>query len=60
MNWTKLLPSVEFAYNNSQSSSTKITPFMALYGYNPKLRIDVADTITTREAPAARQRIVQL
>ena len=29
---------------------------MALYGYNPELRINInaADTITTGEAPAAR------
>ena len=60
MNWAKLLPSAEFAYNNSQSSSTKITPFIALYSCNPELRIDIADTITTGEAPAARQQIVQL
>ena len=35
---------------------------MALYGYNPELRIDIdaVDTITTEEAPAARQRIVRL
>ena len=52
MNWAKLLPSAEFAYNNSRSSSTKITPFMALYGYNPELRIDVADAITKGEALA--------
>ena len=62
MNWAKLLPSTEFAYNNSQSSSTKITPFMALYGYNPELRIDIdaVDTITTGEAPAARDRVIRL
>ena len=60
MNWAKLLPSAEFAYNNSRNSSTKITPFMALYGYNPELRFDIADTVTAGEAPAARQRIVQL
>ena len=60
MNWAKLLPSTEFAYNNSQSSSTKITPFIALYSYNPELRIDInaTDTITTREASAARDWIV--
>ena len=35
---------------------------MALYGYNPELRIDInaADTVTAGEAPAARQRIVRL
>ena len=37
-------------------------PIMALYGYNPELRIDIdtVDTITTEEALAARQRIVRL
>ena len=52
MNWAKLLPSAEFAYNNSWSLSTKITPFMALYSYNPELRINVADTITKGEVLA--------
>ena len=60
MNWAKLLSSAEFAYNNSRSSSTKITPFMALYGYNPELRFDVEDTATLGETPAARDRIVRL
>ena len=37
-------------------------PIMALYGYNPELRIDIdaVDTITTEEAPAAHQQIVRL
>src|SRR5436190_13462874 len=60
MNWAKLLPSAEFTYNNSRSSTTKITPFMALYGYNPELRFDVEDTITKGETPAARDRILRL
>jgi len=42
MNWAKLLPSAEFTYNNSRSSSTKMTPFKALYGYDPDLRIDIS------------------
>ena len=58
MNWAKLLPSAEFAYNNSRSSTTKISPFMALYGYNPELRIDIEDIVSTKKAPAARERIV--
>jgi transposase InsO family protein len=60
MNWAKLLPSAEFTYNNSRSSTTKITPFMALYGYNPELRFDVEDTATKGETPAARDRILRL
>lgn len=60
MNWAKLLPSAEYAYNNSCSSSTKITPFIALYGYDPELRIDIGDTVTKGEAPGARDQIVRL
>jgi hypothetical protein len=60
MNWAKLLPSAKFAYNNSQSSSTKTTPFMALYGYNPELRFNIMDTITLGETLAARDCIIWL
>ena len=59
MNWAKLLSSAKFAYNNSKSSSTQTTPFMALYDYNPKLRvdIDIRDTVNKGEALAAYERI---
>jgi hypothetical protein len=63
MNWARLLPSAEFAYNNSRSSSTKITPFRALYGYNPKLQADITsakDTASKGEALAAHDRITRL
>ena len=63
MNWARLLPSAEFAYNNSRSSSTKITPFRALYGYDPELRVDInsaEDTASKGEAPAAHDRITRL
>ena len=60
MNWATLLQSAEYAYNNSRSSSTKITPFRALYGYDPELRFDVEDAATPGEAPAARDRVLQL
>jgi hypothetical protein len=63
MNWARLLPSAEFAYNNSRSSSTKITPFRALYGYDPELRVDITsaeDTASKGEAPAAHDRITRL
>ena len=62
MNWARLLPSAEYAYNNSRSSSTKITPFKALYGYDPELRTDLStkDSTITREAPAALDRITRL
>jgi hypothetical protein len=60
MNWAKLLPSAEFTYNNSWSSTTKTTPFMALYGYNLELRFDIEDAATKGETPAARDRILRL
>jgi len=60
MNWAKLLRSAEYSYNNSRSSSTKITPFRALYGYDPELRFDVEDAATPGEAPAARDRVLRL
>jgi transposase InsO family protein len=58
MNWAKLLPGAEFAYNNSRSSSTQTIPFMALYDYNPELRFDIEDT--EGEVPAACDRILCL
>jgi len=33
--WEKLLPIAEFCYNNTQTGTTKITPFFANYGYHP-------------------------
>ena len=33
--WVKWLPLTEWWYNNSFRTSTKMTPFMALYGYHP-------------------------
>jgi transposase InsO family protein len=35
-NWAKLLPLVEFAYNNSIHSVTHETPFHAMYGFHPR------------------------
>ena len=40
--------------------SYELQPGTTLYSNNPELRFDVADTVTTEEAPAARQRIVRL
>lgn len=34
-NWEDLLPTAEFAYNNTVSSSSHMTPFYANYGYHP-------------------------
>jgi hypothetical protein len=44
--WHDLLPFAEFVYNNTQSSSTLITPFFANYGYHPRcnLRVTASDS----------------
>ncbi len=57
MNQAKLLASAEFAYNNSRSSSTKITLFKVLYDYNPKVRINITSTkdVTTKGGVLATQ-----
>jgi hypothetical protein len=34
-NWVDLLPMAEFAYNNSVTSTTGLSPFYANYGYHP-------------------------
>lgn len=35
--WSQLLPWAEFAYNNSPSHTTKLSPFEVLYGCNVHL-----------------------
>ncbi len=36
-NWARLLPMVEFAYNNAKNASTSHIPFELNYGYHPKV-----------------------
>ena len=38
-NWSKLLPLAKFAYNNTLSATTGITPFFANKGYHPNITI---------------------
>ena len=38
-NWYELLSFAEFSYNNSVSAATKVSPFFANYGYNPRFQI---------------------
>ena len=49
-NWDELLPLAEFAYNNTPSATTGITPFFANKGYHPNLTVhperDLASTCT--------------
>jgi hypothetical protein len=38
-NWSDLLTMAEFAYNNTISSTTGLTPFFANYGYHPRFEM---------------------
>ena len=33
--WEECLPHVEFAYNRVEHSTTKVSPFQVVYGFNP-------------------------
>lgn len=35
--WIKFLPMAQFAFNDAEHSTTKVTPFYANYGYHPAL-----------------------
>ena len=35
-NWEDYLPIVEFAYNSAKHASTKFSPFMLMYGFQPR------------------------
>jgi hypothetical protein len=48
--WVDLLPMAEFAYNNSVTSTTGLSPFYANYGYHP---IASNPTATTACNPAS-------
>jgi translation initiation factor IF-1 len=39
--WEECLPHIEFAYNRSIHSTTKLSPFMVVYGFNPRAPTDL-------------------
>jgi hypothetical protein len=39
--WEEYLPHVEFAYNWATHSTTKVSPFHVVYGFNPRGPIDI-------------------
>jgi transposase InsO family protein len=56
--WVRLLPYAEFAYNNSRNATTGLTPFFALYGYNPD--ISICEGRPKDDIPAASERLAEL
>jgi transposase InsO family protein len=57
-NWKQLLPIAEFCYNNTQSETTRVTPFYANYGYYPRFEPDLGSVST--EAPEVSEYVTAL
>ena len=45
--WEERLPHVEFTYNRAEHSTTKVSPFQVVYGFNPRASIDLLSLPTT-------------
>ena len=43
--WEECLPHIEFAYNRSLHSTTKMCPFQIVYGFLPRAPIDLMPSI---------------
>jgi len=59
--WERLLPNADFCYNNTQTGTTKITPYFANYGYHPRFLPDLGtwkeETPEVSEYVAALRRL---
>jgi hypothetical protein len=53
--WKECLPHVEFAYNRATHSTTKVSPFQVVYGFNPRAPIDILP-LPTSESDDAKER----
>ncbi|KAL1942409.1 hypothetical protein VTO73DRAFT_6011 [Trametes versicolor] len=49
-NWSRLLPLAEFAYNNTPSATTGLSPFFANKGYNPVISVHPEQDLTSARA----------
>jgi len=49
-NWSKLLPLVEFAYNNALSTTTSVSPFFANKEYYPNITVHPKHNIASSRA----------
>ena len=56
--WHQLLPLAEFVYNNTQNSSTRVSPFFTNYGYYPRCSVTMATWGSTN--PVAEALVDQL
>ena len=50
--WDELLPDVEYALNTSESATTGLSPFLLLYGVEPRSEFDPSNSQPSDFAPA--------
>jgi hypothetical protein len=58
--WEKCLPHVEFTYNRAKHSTTKVSPFQVVYGFNPRAPIDILPLPTSEWVHTDADFILQL
>jgi hypothetical protein len=59
-NWPALLPTAQFASNNAINSTIGMTPFRALYAYEPDFQLRAEDGTPEGEVPATVHRLEKL
>ena len=60
-NWVELLPLAQFAYNSATTSTTRQSPFFAVYGYEPQAYYEsLPDTAIAESAEQKATRIRQI
>jgi transposase InsO family protein len=59
-NWPTLLRTAEFACNKAVNSTTKLSPFNALMGYQPEFHIRAEVSAKEKEVPEAEARITKM
>jgi len=42
----ELLPHTKFAFNKAPSNATHLSPFLVVYGYNPRTPLDLTPVLT--------------
>jgi hypothetical protein len=45
--WEECLPHIKFAYNRSVHSTTNVSPFQVVYGFNPRAPIDLLPLLSS-------------
>src|SRR5438045_3971643 len=58
--WAKLLPLSQFAYNSSRNHTMSMSPNRLLHGFDCEIHIEVADNVSERRIPAAKDLIEKL